>query len=129
MTRTSKTTLRLSAIAAGFALAVNLLTAPAAIADDRGKRWDRDRNHRVERHYDRGRDVRRAHKRDHKAYKRYHKAHKRGRRVIIRHHPPKHHHHHHYVVKKDRSVAPVVVGIGLGILTYAILNESHGHGY
>lgn len=141
MARTRTATLRLSAIAAVFALGAGLFTAPLAVAGERGDRWERDRSYRVERRYDGDRDYRRDRRRDRdyrhdrrwdrKADKRHETARKRYRRGHDHEYRPKHrrHAHRHYVKKKDDWVGPAIVGIGLGVLTYAILNDSHGHGH
>lgn len=100
MTQALNTKFRFTAIAGALAVAATLFTAPASYAGDRGDRWDRDRNHRVERHYDRGRQV-----------------HRPGYRYGYRYVRPRRH-------RDDHILAPVVLGVGLGILTYAII-DSH----
>ncbi len=122
MTRTLNSTLRLTGLAAGLAFAVTLFAAPGAEAGDRGARWDNDRNHRIERHYDGDREVRRhRHKRAHRHARRHHRNWHRGHRHHRRHrHVWRHHRHDH--------LGPVIAGIGLGILTHAILsNRDRGH--
>ena len=131
MTQAMNTKLRFTAIAGALALAATLFTAPAAIAGERGDRWDRDRSPRVERHYDRDRKVqrhRRVHRRadrrsDRRAVRRAYRDH--DRRAYSPHgHRHGHRHGRHYGHRHDHSLAPVVAGIGLGILTYAII-DSH----
>ena len=125
MTHASKTKLRLTGLAAGLALAMNLFAAPEAVAGDRGDRWERDRSPRIERHYDRDRDRDRAKRRYRRNKHRY--AHRHWRRHEDRYahrHGRRHkRQHHRHSRRRGDSVAPIIAGIGLGIITYAILNH------
>ncbi|MDX1483960.1 MAG: hypothetical protein R3229_05710 [Alphaproteobacteria bacterium] len=130
MTPSSKKHLRFAGLAASLAIALSLFAAPAANAGDRGSHWSGDRGHRIERHVERDRHARRdyrkkAHRRAHRDdRRRYHRRHGRYHqdRRWHRHHNHRRHHRH---VRRDRDfdLAPVIAGIGLGIVTYAILNN------
>ncbi len=119
MTQAINNKLRLTGIAGTLALAMTLCTASASFAGERGDRWERDESSRIERHYDRDRRaerrVRRADRRAERRAYRYnsHRGHRHGYR-----------HGRHYGHRHGDSLVPVVAGIGLGLLTYAII-DSH----
>lgn len=147
MTMAKTTKLRFTAMAGTLALVATLFTAPASFAGDRGDRWERDRSPRVERNYNRDRKLR-AHKRA--ARRAYRRGYKHGHRHAVRpvvhykshrrykrsHHPAYRHVHRHdrhcghrygrdHGHRRGHSLAPVIAGIGLGILTYAIIDSHH----
>ena len=121
MTQAMNIKLRLTGIAGALALTATLFTASASLAGERGDRWERDGSSRIERHYDRDRQVRRhrrgerrGHRRAKRRADRY--AYRRGDRRAYRYHSHRGHRHGYYL-------DPVVAGIGLGILTYAIIDS------
>ena len=132
MTQATTAKLRFAGIVGTLVLAVTLLTAPASFAGERGDRWQRDRGPRIERHYDRHRQARR-----HRRADRY--THRRGDRRTYRYKPhrgqrhgQRHGHQHgrrhgHYGHRRGHSLAPLVARIGLGILTYAIIDSHRGY--
>lgn len=127
MTQAMNTKLRLTGIAGALALAATIFTASVSLAGERGDRWERDRSPRIERHYNRDRQVRRAGRRAERRADWY--AHRRGDRRAYRYNSPRGHGHgyrrgRHYGHRHGHSLGPVVAGIGLGILTYAII-DSH----
>lgn len=106
MTRTLNIKTGLTAFAATLALSMNLLAAPAAMAGDRGRGWNGGNNHRVEHHV-----ARNPHRRAHRLAPRWH----------IHRHAPRRVYRPVYVERRDFPVGAVIAGIGLGIITHAIL--------
>ncbi len=144
MTRKLNIKNTIAGVAATLALTLGLFAAPDAMAGDRGKRWNDGRGHYVERHVKRHRahrqiERRRADRRgyrhaerrraDRRAY-RFHRDHRRHvhrpapRRHIHRHAPRRHYHRHH-VKRRDFPVGAVIAGIGVGIITHAIISNHH----
>jgi hypothetical protein len=135
--------LRFTGIAGALVLAASLFTTPAAIAGERSGTWLRDGGDRVERHYDRDRRVRRhrrterrahrrterrSHRRTHRERRyadnyRYH-DHRRHGRWHTHRHGRRHWHGRSYSRSygHGHNLGPVAAGIGLGILTYAIID-------
>ena len=145
MTQAINNKLRLTGIAGTLALAMTLSAAPASFAGERGDRWERDESSRIERHYDRDRRaerrVRRADRRanrraerrvrraDRRAERRVRRADRRAERRAYRYNSHRGHRHGYrhgclYGHRHGDSLVPVVAGIGLGLLTYAII-DSH----
>lgn len=119
MTRKLNIKTGLTGIAASLALVLGLFAAPDAMAGDRGKGWRDGRGHHVERHVDRHRANR--HYRDHRRH-----AHRPARRGHFKRHvPPRP--HRHYVKRNDFPVGAVILGIGAGIITHAIISDHYGH--
>jgi hypothetical protein len=92
----------------------------------------------VERHYNRDRQVNRAHRRAERIERHYRmrRAERRTERRVHRRaegynshrgHRRGHGHGRHYGHRRGHSLGPVVAGIGLGILTYAIIDSHRGH--
>jgi hypothetical protein len=142
MTQAIDTKLRLTGIAGTLALAMTLFAAPASFAGERGDRWERDRSPRIERHYNRDRQMNRGHRRAQRIERHYRmrraerRAHRRTERRVHRRaegynshrgHRRGHGHGRHYGHRRGHSLGPVVAGIGLGILTYAIIDSHRGH--
>lgn len=126
MTQAINNKLRLTGIAGTLALAMTLSTASASFAGERGDRWERDGSSRIERHYDRDR---RAERRVRRAERRVRRADRRAERRAYRYNSHRGHRHgyrhgRHYGHRHGDSLVPVVAGIGLGLLTYAII-DSH----
>ncbi len=148
MTQAINNKLRLTGIAGTLALAMTLSTASASFAGERGDRWERDGSSRIERHYDRDRRAerrvrradrraerrvrradRRAERRVRRAERRVRRADRRAERRAYRYNSHRGHRHgyrhgRHYGHRHGDSLVPVVAGIGLGLLTYAII-DSH----
>ncbi len=130
MTQAINNKLRLTGIAGTLALAMTLSAAPASFAGERGDRWERDGSSRIERHYDRDRRAeRRVRRADRRAERRVRRADRRAERRAYRYNSHRGHRHgyrhgRHYGHRHGDSLVPVVAGIGLGLLTYAII-DSH----
>ncbi len=137
MTQAINNKLRLTGIAGTLALAMTLSTASASFAGERGDRWERDGSSRIERHYDRDRRAerrvrradRRAERRVRRAERRVRRADRRAERRAYRYNSHRGHRHGYrhgrlYGHRHGDSLVPVVAGIGLGLLTYAII-DSH----
>ena len=146
--KTTNTKLRMTGIAGAFILAATLFTAPAANAGERAGHRAGDGGPRIERDFDRDRRAgrrdrrrveRRAHRRvERRAHRRAERrAHKRGHRYTYRYGPryrqgPRYdthrgHRHgygyrHRYGHRHGVNLGPVAVGVGLGILTYALID-------
>jgi len=110
MTRKLNIKTTITGIAATLALVLGLFAAPDAMAGERGKRWNGGRGHHVERHVERY----------------------RGHRPVYRPAPRRHIHRHvprrpyrHYVERRDFPVGAVILGIGAGIITHAIISNHY----
>jgi hypothetical protein len=136
MTRKLNIKTGLTGFAAALALAAGLFAAPDAMAGDRGDRWKGGSNHRIERHVDRHRAARRVERRRASRHVERNRALKRGRhdRRYARRAAPKRHVHRHvprrphrpvYVKRDDFPVGAVIAGIGLGIITHAIISDHY----
>jgi hypothetical protein len=131
MTRNVNIKSGLTGFAAALALAAGLFVAPDAMAGDRGERWRGGDHNRVARHVERNRvehrrfdrrPVRRAAPR-----RQVHVYHHVPRRPVhVYRHVPRRVHRPVYVERRDFPVGAVIAGIGVGIVTHAILS-SHYH--
>ncbi|MDH3239087.1 MAG: hypothetical protein OEO83_00330 [Alphaproteobacteria bacterium] len=124
MTRKLNIKATIAGVAATLALVVGLFAAPDAMAGDRGKRWNDGRGHYVERQVNRNRAHRRV--------ERYHAYHYHGRRHVHRPAPRRHIHrqvpkrpYRSYVKHRDFPVGAVILGIGAGIITHAIISNHY----
>jgi hypothetical protein len=124
MTRKLNIKTMITGTAAALALTIGLFAAPDAMAGDRGKGWNNGRGNHVERpvtnhRADRRVDRNRAH-RDHDRRYAYRPA---PPRRIYRPVPKRP--HRHYVERPDFPVGAVILGIGAGIITHAIISNHY----
>ncbi len=129
--KTTNTKLRMTGIAGAFILAATLFTAPAANAGERGGHRAGDGGPRIERHFDRDRRVerrdrrrveRKAHRRGYRSY-RYGPRYRYGRRYDTHYgHRHGYGYRHRYGHRHGSNLGPVAAGVGLGILTYALID-------
>jgi hypothetical protein len=131
MTRKLNIKTMITGTAAALALTLGLFAAPDAMAGDRGKGWNNGRGHHVERQVTRHRGYRHVerHRADRHRARRDH-----GRRHAHRSAPPRRIYRHvpkrphrHYVKRRDFPVGAVILGIGAGIITHAIISNQHHH--
>jgi len=122
MTRKLNITSTIAGVAATLALTLGLFAAPDAMAGDRGKRWNDGRGHHVERQVKRHRAHRQIERR--RAHRRAHRFH-RGHRRHVHRPAPRRHYHRHHVKRRDFPVGAVIAGIGVGIITHAIISNHH----